>query len=82
MAAIVAAVVVPVGFALSLESGPAFSSVAAHGSIVASTVVATPSVFDGNSILRSSSWPISDPVRLLLAGTAFLAVAAVARRAL
>jgi hypothetical protein len=80
-ASIVAAVAVPVGFALSLESGPVVARIPAPASLVASTVVATPALIDtGRGYALSRGWSPSDPVKLLIVGTLFLGVAAVVRR--
>ncbi len=80
LAAIVAAVVVPVGFALSLENGPA---VTRSTTIVAtSTGVAAPALIPmGSPAFAQHLAPVSDGARLVVVGTLLFGLAAMVRRA-
>ncbi len=85
LAAIVAAVVVPVGFALSLESEPAaampFTSHAvmtpAQAPVVASTVL----VSTHEPATHSGLHPVPDAAKLFVVGTALFGLAAAVRKA-
>ena len=87
LAAIVAAVVVRVGFALSLQPGslqtPSVSSGAASTSIVASTPASAPVLLAGGRFMPVSQLPrVPDVATLLGLGTLLLGLAAAVRRAL
>src|SRR4051812_41774235 len=85
-AAIVAAVVVPVGFALSLESETprtyhgvrAVAAVSTSSSVVASAVVVAPAA----TRTDSSSRQVPDAAKLFLVGTVLFGLAAAVRRAI
>jgi hypothetical protein len=80
-AAIVAALVVPVGFALSIESGPFQTSGAASAGIVASMSVSAPIVL-GRSRHTAPRWPqVSDGASLFGLGTLLIGLAVAVRRA-
>jgi hypothetical protein len=86
LAAIVAAVVVRVGFALSLQSGslqtPSVSSGAASTSIVASTPASAPLLLTGSRYMQVPQPPtVPDGATLLGLGTLLLGLAAAVRRA-
>lgn len=81
LAAIVAAVVVPVGFALSLEN----ESVAMHAAptVVATTSagVAAPALIPlGSAAFAQYLAPLPDGARLIAVGTLLLGLAAAVRR--
>ena len=81
LAAMVAALVVPVGFALSLES-PATRTQASYGAVAATTavtasVLATPGHAGPAAVLP----PANDTAKLLLVGTILLGLAAFVRKA-
>jgi hypothetical protein len=81
LAAIVAAVVVPVGFALSLDkTGPVSAVRSNPPSLVASTVVATPVLVETGAVRAGSVDALSDPMKLLVVGSIFLGTAAIVRR--
>ncbi len=77
LAAIVAAVVVPVGFALSLENEPAVT----RTTIVATGVAAPALVPTGSSAFAQHLAPVSDGARLMVVGTLLFGLAAMVRRA-
>jgi hypothetical protein len=76
LAAIVAAVVVPVGFALSLDSRPSLAG-AAPSSVVASSGAA-PLVVDSAPSFLSD---VPDAAKLLVVGTMLFGLAAAVRKA-
>jgi ABC-type anion transport system duplicated permease subunit len=81
LAAIVAAVVVPVGFALSLESAPSAVHVP-----TATVVAAAPSAVAMPTLVHAESptdlpRPVPDGAKLLVVGTMLFGLAAVVRRA-
>ena len=83
LAGVVAAVIVPLGFALSVDSGPRVAvSVPAFGVVSATATGPSPTPFAvttlSNPPLLSSS---SDAVKLLLVGITFFGLAAIIRRA-
>ena len=84
LAALVAAFVVPVGFALSLESAPGWRSarpkavVDAPALVVSSVVVSRPIVPD---VTPSFSFPIPDAAKLLVVGSLLIGLAAAVRKA-
>ena len=88
-AAIVAAVIVPVGFALSPDSVPSpepfgrLSNVVAYTALVAPIVVPVVPVPGGEASSATSltQLPVSDSVKLLFVGSVFLGLAAAVRRA-
>ena len=83
LAAIIAAVAVPVGFALSREADSVTVTPHMHGAaVVASTIAAAPAVVgrDG-SIPRSSMPSLPDGAKLLFVGTVLFGLAAAMRRA-
>ncbi len=84
LAAIVAAVVVPVGFALSLESEPAATPFASHAvmtpnaaPVVASTVL----VGTHEPATQSMLHPVPDAAKLFVVGSALFGLAAALRKA-
>ncbi len=84
LAAIVAAVAVPVGFALSLESAAPVHEVAASHGIVAtsvSTSVVSPLVV-GSAPASTDLHAVPDAAKLFFVGTALFGLAAAVRRAI
>jgi hypothetical protein len=89
LAAIVAAVVVPVGYALSIEPQPianyaraGLGSTAPSASLVASSVVVrTTSSSSRSPIADPVLRPVPDSVKLLLVGTVLFGLAAMLRKA-
>jgi hypothetical protein len=83
LAAIVAAVVVPLGFALSPDtSSPLPAAASSRVGIVAFTTVATPiTVSAATAAERPSGFAVSDAAKLFFVGTIFLGLAAAVRRA-
>jgi type II secretory pathway component PulL len=85
LAALVAALVVPVGFALSLESSPGWRS--ARPTVVAtpaSTLVASSVVVPtatAPELTQSVAYPIPDAAKLLIVGSALIGLAAAVRKA-
>jgi hypothetical protein len=85
LAALVAAFVVPVGFALSLESTAGWrttrpAAVVPSGSTaIASSLVLTPS--PGTSALPLSSLRVPDAAKLLIVGSVLIGLAAAVRKA-
>jgi hypothetical protein len=80
LAAIVAAVIVPVGFALSLESGVRAVS-AVHGVAPVAQVVRTSSpIFATTSAAVMSMPEVPEGAKLLAIGTALFGLASVMRR--
>jgi hypothetical protein len=77
LAALVAALVVPVGFALSLESPVAG---AAHHAVVRASTLAAPSAVAAGPAVFSLT-PVPDAAKLLLLGTMLLGLAAFVRKA-
>lgn len=75
LAAIVAAFVVPVGFALSLESDPV--TPARHSAVSEQSAIASP-VF---LVAGSQLYPMSDAAKLVLVGTTLFGLAAAVRKA-
>jgi hypothetical protein len=83
-ASLVAAFVVPVGFALSLETGPGWRSKAlpetlAGSAGITATVVVPRS--DATQIVRSASHPVPDAAKLFIVGSALICLAAAVRKA-
>ncbi len=81
LAALVAALVVPVGFALSVESPAARVQRVATTTANASTIVASAAVTSPRSPIASTSDPVPDAAKLLLVGTMLFGLAAFVRRA-
>ena len=82
LAAIVAALIVPVGFALSLESAPATPHVRYATTPVAHASVSAPAVISTRETKASSVLnPIPDGAKLFVVGTALVGLAAIVRRA-
>jgi len=86
LAAIVAALIVPVGFALSLESS-ASTAVAPHAVVttastapVASSLVLAPSGVNADD--TPFTHPLPDAAKLLLVGTTLFGLAAAVRKAI
>ena len=82
-AAIVAGFIVPVGFALSIESEPVTQTQRAALGVTSASAVGVPVLLgaqDGPfaSLLR----PVPDAAKLLLVGTALLGLAAAVRKAI
>jgi hypothetical protein len=73
LAAIVAAFVVPVGFALSLDPSPRAHTAAAAGVVPVMLVT-------GNSPIDALLRPLPDAAKLLLVGTTLFGIAAAVRR--
>lgn len=84
LAAIVAALVVPVGFALSLESAPMRTSYSAAvttaPAAVASSIILKPVPVEPATTPFGHS--VTDSAKLLLVGTALFGLAAAVRRAI
>jgi hypothetical protein len=84
LASLVAAFVVPVGFALSLETGPGWRSdalpetFAAPAGIAATVVVPRSGAAD---IVRSFSHPVPDAAKLFIVGSVLIGLAAAVRKA-
>ena len=83
LAALVAAFVVPVGFALSLESGtgrrnPQPETSAVRSGIAASIVVPRSTASD---ITQPFSHPVPDAAKLLIVGSVLIGLAAAVRKA-
>ena len=83
-ASILAALVVPVGFALSLESGAERRSampetLAAPAGLAAAVVVAPRSVM--TDATRSFSYPLPDAAKLFIVGSVLIGLAAAVRKA-
>lgn len=70
LAALVAALVVPVGFALSLDSAPVATQIVRAG--------VAPKVFPSWSLLPS--WSMPDSAKLLFVGTVLFGLAAAVRK--
>lgn len=88
LAAVVAAVVVPVGFALSLESqSRSTQSVRASQTVLATTA---PAAVISPAAISNGTWPVaailrpvaSDATKLLFVGTILFALAAAVRKAM
>ena len=83
LAAIIAAIGVPLGFALSREADAV--AVAPHvpgAAVVASTIAISPNVIDRDRSASLFSLPsVPDGAKLLFVGTALFGVAAAVRRA-
>jgi hypothetical protein len=75
LAAIVAAFIVPVGFALSLDSSPR-----AHVGTAATAGVVPVVLVTGHSSLGALFEPLPDAAKLLLVGTTFFGLAAALRK--
>jgi hypothetical protein len=84
LAALAAALVVPVGFALSLESAPGWRTarpaVFATHAVVASSSVAVPTS-SSTDITPSFSHPLPDAAKLLIVGSVLIGLAAAVRKA-
>jgi hypothetical protein len=85
LAIIVAALVVPVGFALSLESPAAVKPPLSYAAVVptaqAASFTATTMVTVRSAEPRSPSRPVADGTKLFLVGTILVGLAAAVRRA-
>jgi hypothetical protein len=82
LAAIIAAVVVPVGFALSQEAdSPTIAPVAPGEAVVATIATATPVVLTGEHASGFEMPSIPDGAKLLVIGTVLCGIAAAMRRA-
>jgi hypothetical protein len=84
LAALVAALVVPVGFALSLESAPGWrtthpAAFASDVSTFAASVVVPVSTATG--VTHSFARPFLDATKLLVVGSVLIGLAAVVRKA-
>jgi hypothetical protein len=84
LASLVAALVVPVGFALSLESGPerrsAMPQARAAPAGIAATVVVAPWP-DLTEAARALSYPVPDAAKLFIVGSVLIGLAAAVRKA-
>ena len=80
IAAIIAAVVVPVGFALSRESNPMAIQRPNNAALAASTIVTPVSVPAGKSAKIPSLADIPDGAKLIFVGTVLFGLAAAMRR--
>jgi hypothetical protein len=83
LAALAAALVVPVGFALSLESAPGWRTarpavVATHAVVASSVVVPASRSAD---VTQSFSHPVPDAAKLLIVGSVLIGLAAAVRKA-
>jgi hypothetical protein len=83
LASLAAALVVPVGFALSLEAGPGWRSGPAPETFavpagIAATVVPRSGVTD---LARSISHPLPDAAKLFIVGSLLIGLAAAMRKA-
>jgi hypothetical protein len=77
LAAIVAAFIVPVGFALSLDPSPR-----THSGVAAATAGVVPVMFvAGHSSFDALFEPLPDAAKLLLVGTTLFGLAAALRKA-
>jgi hypothetical protein len=85
LAALVAAFVVPVGFALSLESAPGWRSTRpAVPALDAPTLVVSSVVVPRSmapDVTQSFSFPIPDAAKLLVVGSLLIGLAAAVRKA-
>ena len=83
LAAIVAALIVPVGFALSLESTPLAARTRSTEAVAASTTTATmlPLVRTQAPTVADLIKPVPDGAKLFFVGTFLFGLAAVLRRA-
>jgi hypothetical protein len=89
-AALVAALVVPVGYALSVESTPAATAHTHHAAVVpaAASVAATAAVAAPIAIRTAGSpssspvYPVPDAAKLLGVGTVLFGLAAAVRKAI
>src|SRR4051812_35173393 len=81
LAAIVAAVVVPVGFALSLETTPVPLAGPRPPAVVALTTVAAPTAIAVQAPASPLAFVVSDALKLAFVGAAFLGLAAAVKRA-
>jgi hypothetical protein len=83
LAAIIAAVVVPVGFALSREADSVTVTPHMQGAaVVASTIAVAPAVVGRDGSMPRSSIPsLPDGAKLLFVGTVLFGLAAAMRRA-
>ena len=80
LAAIVAAIAVPLGFALSLE--PASASAYRSTNIAPTAIVMPTLVVDNGSAGLLASLPdVPDPIKLVIVGTTFFGLAAIVRKA-
>jgi hypothetical protein len=81
LAAIVAAVIVPVGFALSLETpGVRSTSLFSQTPAPLAMAISVTSPAWSQGILPQSSAPANDAAKLLLVGTVLVALAGLVRR--
>jgi hypothetical protein len=80
--AIVAALVVPLGFALSLESDSAVSDAPRGVMVVASTAVTAAPIVTKNAAAVPLLSPIPDSAKLFALGTALFGLAAAVRKAM
>jgi len=87
LAALVAAFIVPVGYALSIDSAPRTGRTRLSAVVpAAATVVAAPVVMPrlgvAGPVSTSPTSPVSDSARLLCIGTVLFGLAAVVRKAI
>lgn len=75
LAAFAAALVVPVGYAVSLESTPV-----ARARYTAATIVVPATLRDGGRLTPHIVYPVADAAKLLGVGTILLGLAAVLRK--
>jgi hypothetical protein len=84
LAALAAALVVPVGFALSLESAPGWrtarpAAFTTHAVVASSSVVVPTST--STDVTSSFSHPLPDAAKLLIVGSVLIGLAAAVRKA-
>jgi len=83
LASLVAAFVVPVGFALSLETGPGWRSSPLTETFAAPAGVATTIVVPrsgATDIMQAFSYPVPDAAKLFLIGSVLIGLAAAVRK--
>jgi len=83
LASLVAAFIVPVGFALSLETGPGWRSNALPETFAAPGIAATVVMprSGATDIVRSFSHPVPDAAKLFIIGSVLIGLAAAVRKA-
>ena len=82
LAALVAALVVPVGYALSIDSAPKAQRTRYAAAIPAATIVAAPRLMPrvAETAPNSPMSPLSDSAKLLFIGTGLFGLAAAVRK--
>jgi len=82
LAAIIAAIGVPLGFALSRESDAALTPHMQGTAVVATAIASTPVVVGGSDTVAATTIPsLPDGAKLLFVGTVLFGLAAAMRRA-